>query len=67
MSREFCHRFHRFHRFFLAAKRHKRDKRNNECRTEKYRISKGGCTPAACVLSDGGFLVDKLGGGGLDN
>ena len=39
----------------------------------------GGCTPAACVLSDGGpstgsgrlksrwFLVDKSGGGGLDD
>ena len=31
---------------------------NNECRTEKCRISKGGGRPAACVLSDGGGLDD---------
>ncbi len=31
-------------------------------------MSKGGCRPGACVLSDGsGFLVDKTGGEGLDN
>ncbi len=36
--------------------------RNNECRTEKYRISKGGGRPAAWVLSDGGgfWLTNRL-------
>ncbi len=41
-------------RVFSREKPQEAQKRNNECGTEKHRMSKGGGRPGACVVSDGG-------------
>ena len=44
-----------------------REMSNVEGSSERRFAPYGGCRAAACVVSDGGFLVDKLGGAGLDD